>query len=135
MTKKPTREGSSVKTEPIRKANAKNPYQGDYKRVLCVCSAGVLRSPTVALVLSMEPFNFNTRAAGLDKAFALVHVDDVLIEWADELVCMDEYQERVLKAATKKPIHNLNIGDSYNYRDPALIAIIKGKAAQIWRLP
>ncbi len=44
---------------------SQNPYQGKYKRVLCVCSAGVLRSATTAVVLSKEPFNFNTRSAGL----------------------------------------------------------------------
>ena len=61
-------------TDPFlmnRLANSSNRYQGEYKRVLCVCSAGLLRSPTAALVLSQEPYNFNTRAAGLDEAFAL----------------------------------------------------------------
>ena len=42
-----------------RLANTQNKYQGKYKKVLCVCSAGLLRSPTAALVLSQEPFNFN----------------------------------------------------------------------------
>lgn len=47
-----------------RIANASNKFQGSYKRVLCVCSAGLLRSPTAALVLSKDPYNFNTRACG-----------------------------------------------------------------------
>jgi len=29
--------------------------EGDYKRVLCVCSAGLLRSPTMAWVFGKEP--------------------------------------------------------------------------------
>lgn len=105
--------------------NASNPYQGKYKKVLAVCSAGLLRSPTAALVLSQKPFNFNTRAAGLDKGFALIPVDEVLIAWADEIVCMDAYQQKVLKEQTTKPVYNLNIGDSFEYRHPELMRMIK----------
>lgn len=117
--------------EMNRKYNAKNPYQGKYKRVLCVCSAGLLRSPTLAWVLSNEPYNFNTRAAGLEKSHALIPIDDVLIEWADEIVCMNDEQEQALKDRGK-PVHNLNINDSYEYRDKGLVTIIKMRAKEIW---
>lgn len=79
-----------------RLANSSNIYQGKFKRVLCVCSAGLLRSPTAAFVLSQEPYNYNTRAAGLIKEFALVPVDEVLIRWADEIVCMSNEQAEQL---------------------------------------
>lgn len=118
--------------EANRKYNSKNPYQGKYKRVLCVCSAGLLRSPTTAFVLSNEPYNFNTRAAGIDVGHALIPVDEVLIEWADEIVCMDEYQEKQLKERTDKPVHNLKVGDSFEYRDKGLVTIIKMRAKEIW---
>ena len=113
-----------------RLANCTNPYQGDYKKVLCVCSAGLLRSPTAALVLSQKPYNFNTRAAGLQDDFALIPVDDVLLTWADELVCMDQFQKSALECQLlvknmKKPVICLNIEDSYEYRDPKLIKEIK----------
>lgn len=111
--------------EANRKYNSKNPYQGKYKRVLCVCSAGLLRSPTLAWVLSNEPYNYNTRAAGLDVGHALIPVDDVLVEWADEIVCMDEYQQKVLKSKTKKPVLNLQIGDNFEYRDKGLVEIMR----------
>lgn len=104
--------------------NAGNPYQGKFKRVLCVCSAGLLRSPTAAWVLSNEPFNFNTRAAGLDASHALIPVDDVLLAWADEIVCMDEYQQKILKERTNKPVHNLRIGDNFEYRDKGLVYML-----------
>lgn len=107
-----------------RMYNASNPCQGQAKRVLCVCSAGLLRSPTAAVVLSQEPFSFNTRAAGLVKDYALIPVDEVLLEWADEVVCMTDDQAADLREKTNKPIKCLNIGDSYNYRDPALVALI-----------
>ena len=108
-----------------RLGTTKNPYQGKYKKVLCVCSVGCLRSPTTAVVLSHEPFNFNTRSCGLDTEFAIIPIDDVLIEWADEIVCMDQYQQKVLKERTDKPVICLNIGDSYEYRDPELMRRIK----------
>lgn len=90
-----------------------NPYQGKYKRVLCVCSGGVLRSPTAALMLSLPGFDCNTRAAGTED-YALVKVDEALIIWAQEIVCMTEDHELKLKALLdlyrrKRPIVCLNI--------------------------
>ena len=110
-----------------RLANCHNQWQGSFKKVLCVCSAGLLRSPTAAIVLSQEPFNCNTRAAGLVEEFALVPVDEVLLEWADEVVCMERKQERILKTMTTKPIVCLEIEDSFEYRDPRLMELMKEK--------
>lgn len=107
--------------------NCKNPYQGDYKRVLCVCSAGLLRSPTAAFVLSNEPFNYNTRAAGLDESHALIPVDDVLLEWADEIVCMNVQQKMMLEKQTSKLVINLDIPDNFAYRNRHLVKMIGEK--------
>lgn len=123
-----------------RLGNCHNQYQGNYKKVLCVCSAGLLRSPSVALVLSQEPFNFNTRAAGINENFALIPVDQVLLEWADEIVCMDRTEawtvKRMLdnfKMVTKKPfVKILDIPDSFEYRDPELLKIIKIKCLELF---
>ena len=98
---------------------SKNPYQGSYKRVLCVCSAGILRSATTALVLSKAPFNFNTRSAGIEK-YALIPVTEVLLEWADEIVCMTQSHKVQLQNITKKPIKMLNIPDVFAYKDKEL---------------
>lgn len=115
-----------------RLGNCKNPYQGEYKRVLCVCSAGLLRSPTTAMVLSQEPYNYNTRAAGISEEYALIEVDEVLLNWADEIVCMEREQGLALIQKMKdikmnKPLKCLNIYDNYAYRDPELIKLIKEK--------
>lgn len=111
-----------------RLANTANEYQGTFKKVLCVCSAGLLRSPTAALVLSQEPFNFNTRAAGVSTEYALVLIDEFLLKWADEIVCMNESQKDVLNFLIHKddttPIIVLDIPDNYQYRDPELIKLI-----------
>lgn len=113
--------------EMNRRHNCSNPYQGDSKRVLCVCSAGLLRSPTAALVLSMPPFNFNTRAAGIEESYALVPVDEVLVFWAQEIVCMTEQNRGLLVARfpdvmTKTIV--LKIPDNFSYRDPRLMELI-----------
>jgi len=112
-----------------RLANCKNHYQGKYKRVLCVCSAGLLRSPTAAFVLSQAPFNYNTRAAGLVPEFALIPVDRVLLEWADEIVCMErrqaeELNQRLKDIEKKTPVVCLDIQDSYAYRESELQNLI-----------
>ncbi len=114
-----------------RLGNCHNYNQGDYKKVLCVCSAGLLRSPTTAVVLSQDPYNYNTRAAGLVESFALIPVDRVLLEWADEIVCMTQDQKEELEEKLKALGHIstnvicLDIDDSYRYRDPELIKLIK----------
>jgi predicted protein tyrosine phosphatase len=101
-----------------------------YKRVLCLCSAGLLRSPTAAIVLAGEPFNFNTRAAGTGREYALIPVDDVLINWADQIVCMSkghrtDLQEHFEDEVNGKDIVVLNIPDDYQYRDEKLVSLIK----------
>jgi len=116
-----------------RLANCGNSFQGKTKRVLCVCSAGLLRSPTAAEVLSREPFHYNTRAAGLCSEFALIPVDEVLLEWADEIVCMEESQIHTLQErvkASRTTIRDLKIiclmiEDSFPFRDPELQKMIK----------
>jgi predicted protein tyrosine phosphatase len=63
--------------------NVTNPYQGKDKRVLCLCSAGILRSPSCAVVLNSK-YGYNTRAAGVTD-YALIPVSTALLEWADEI--------------------------------------------------
>ena len=111
-----------------------NSYQGDYKRVLTVCSANMLRSPTMAHVLSAEPYNFNTRSAGI-AGFALIPVTEELLLWADEVVCADTehalyIRDKLMQYQLDKPIVNLNIPDIYEYRNPELIELIKERYEQ-----
>lgn len=109
-----------------RLANCKNQYQGDARKVLCVCSAGLLRSPTTARVLA-EHFGYNTRAAGISEDYALIPVDEVLIEWADEIVCMEQRHANVLLKLmpNNKEIVILDIPDNFAYMDDILVALIK----------
>lgn len=109
-----------------------NQFQGDYKKVLMVCSAGILRSATAAHILAGDPWNLNTRNAGT-ASYALIPVTEDLLQWADEVVCMEtdhailvrnkylEYQLPVRRIIT------LGIEDIYEYRNPTLIQLIKQK--------
>lgn len=109
--------------------NAHNPNQGRFQKVLCICSAGLLRSPTVAWILSNEPFNFNTRAAGSTKTFALIHADEVLLHWADAVVFVNQenFDEttRDFPALLQedKQIVVLDLPDRFKTRDPELVRI------------
>ena len=112
-----------------------NSYQGDYKRVLTVCSANMLRSPTIAVVLSMPPYDYNTRSAGT-HSFALVPVTEDLLMWADEIVCDDTehalaIRDKMMEYQLDKPIVNLRIPDIYEYRNPELIMMIRRRYDEI----
>ncbi len=114
-----------------RKHNATNECQGSAIRALTVCSAGLLRSPTLAWILSNPPFNFNTRAAGSTKTFALVHADDVMLHWADVVIFVNEenfletqynFQEELDKF-DEKNIIVLDLPDIYTFKHPELVRI------------
>lgn len=112
--------------------NCRNPHQREYKRVLTVCSAGLLRSPTIAWVLQLD-YNCNCRAAGIHD-YALIPVDEVLLQWADIIVFAEQSMLDFLKTKynldTKK-IYVLDIPDAFSYRDPELIEMIKTKLKEL----
>lgn len=96
--------------------------QGGYRKVLCICQAGISRSPTAAWLYSQPRWNYNTRAAGIDD-LALIKVDPILIHWADLIICMEQTHEEYLREwfILIKPVKVLNIPDFYHYREPKLI--------------
>lgn len=111
--------------------NCKNPHQGSAIKVLCVCSAGLLRSPTIAAVLSK--LGYNTRAAGVHD-YALIRVDPVLIAWADMIVCAGVEHEEIIKNTfynagdlAGKPIIALDIPDRFGFMAPELVEEIEDK--------
>lgn len=107
-------------------ANAGNKFQGESKKVVCVCSAGLLRSPTLAHTLT-KVLGYNTRAVGMDSAFALIPLTQALIWWADEIVFVSWENFSELDQETKDEIESvglkkiiLDIPDDYNYGDEVL---------------
>lgn len=128
-----------------RMANLDNKYQGKFRRVLCVCSAGMLRSPTVAWVLSQEPYNFNTRAVGINKEYALIPIDEAMVFWADDVIVFDHDIENAVntiiensswKDDFERPnIFVWKIPDMFDFRDPKLIEKIKVFAEKEYKRP
>lgn len=108
-------------------ANVKNRFQGSAKKVLCLCSAGLLRSPTLANALHLN-YDYNTRAAGVTLAYALIPVSEALLAWADEVVCVSKDVYRELEYSLENSgedinnynVHVLDIPDEYMWNDPHL---------------
>ena len=101
--------------------NCKNPFQGTEKKVLTVCSAGLLRSPTLAWFLGQH--GYNTRSCGIHD-YALIQLDDVLIHWADIIIFVHPNLTDTIDI-NHNNILIFNIPDDYNYKQPELIEIIK----------
>lgn len=112
--------------------NCTNPCQGNTKKVLCVCSAGLLRSPTAAVVLNRE-YGYNTRSCGIEPSFALIPFDEVLAHWADEIVVMEPYQIGLVPKPYSHKVVCLDIKDSFEYMDEVLQQQIKEKYASTLR--
>jgi len=127
-----------IKSKHNQLWNVKNPNQGNSIRTLTVCSAGLLRSPTIAKYLS-EEHNMNTRSCGTSKEYALVPLTEALIVWADILVfaheecysSLDEDELQCIKEENKEVII-LDIPDEYCYNQAELVALIH--AQYTWKL-
>ena len=109
--------------------NINNASQGDTKKVLTVCSAGLLRSATLQNYL-IRNYNFNVRNCGTAEAYALVPISEALVKWANMIVFVnrDNYMEvrsdlREMEIPEEK-IYLLNIPDWYGFNDANLISII-----------
>lgn len=107
-------------------SNVTNRYQTEAKRVLCVCSASLLRSPTLANVLHQE-FGYNTRSAGSSEEYALIPVSVALLYWADEIVFVNVenfkeclyYNEEYDSIIRRKAVV-LSIEDDFEWNAPVL---------------
>ena len=107
-----------------------NRYQGDYPRVLFVCSAGLLRSATGATVGSQ--LGLNTRNCG-SEYYALIPLSANLIAWAQKIYFVNESnlisanitfegEEDLLDMLEAKSV-TLYLEDKYDYMNPSLVAI------------
>jgi predicted protein tyrosine phosphatase len=103
--------------------NTSNCYQTDVKRVLSICSAGMLRSPTVANALYYE-YGYNTRSCGATD-FALIPISEALLVWADEVVLVHNDVLKYLSDSEldiiKDKLIVLNISDTYEWNEKALV--------------
>lgn len=117
-------------------ANVHNQFQGKAKRVLFVCSAGLLRSPTAANTIHKR-LGLNTRACGSCKDFALIPITEALIHWAEEIVFVNsdnvldlDSEERILISNLDKTISVLDVPDEFDWGNTELEEIIFNQFVQ-----
>lgn len=129
-----------IKGKRNQLANVGNQFQTKVKKVLCVCSAGLLRSPSLANVLHKE-FGFNTRAVGADKEFALIPISQALIWWADEIVFVNSENFHNLTQEEKDeidsvacPVSILDIDDEYDWNDSVLNRNLLEAYNRVWNI-
>jgi len=97
-----------------------NPFQGKDKKVLFVCSAGILRSATAARIYGKK---YNTRACG-SMSYALIPLSDNLILWANEIVFVNPENYNFVKDTIdfgETVVKVLDIPDRYEHMHPELI--------------
>lgn len=107
-------------------SNSANPFQNTHPKALCVCSAGLLRSPTIAKYLSNK--NYNTRACGTSLEYALIPISKALLYWADEIHVVKEQAGLVKSIVEELDLHSIihvyDIPDTYQTFDPDLFSLI-----------
>ena len=120
-------------------SNVNNPYQGNQTRVLCLCSAGLLRSATIADIL-VKTGKYNVRNAGCSVEYALIPLSTALLQWADKIVVVEEWYNFVTEALSAYGIEGVDVTslpleDIYCRNDPILVQeIFQGLLDAGWKL-
>ena len=109
--------------------NINNASQGNTKKVLTVCSAGLLRSATLQNMLIKE-YGYNVRNCGTVESYALIPISEALVKWADEIIFVNQENFRDVYSDLKQynlldKCYVLDIPDIYNFNDPELLKICK----------
>ena len=133
-----------TKTEEIFKSNG-CPYndrsQGNDLRVVFVCSAGLLRSPSAARIAG--EYGINARSAGSHLHYALTPLSANLIKWAHWVVFMNsenkfEIAQKILDTDLLELMRDKsivwNIEDTYNYMEESLEWILRKKIEETFEV-
>ena len=119
--------------------NAGNSAQGKDVKVLCVCSAGLLRSPTMARLLCRKYKNVNPRAVGYSKEFALIPLEQVHIAWADVIILADSESYKACIMVDEDTLLNhgktvliCHVDDDFYFGDEELEAILNREFDSFW---
>lgn len=109
--------------------NINNQWQGDTKKVLTVCSAGLLRSATLQNFLIKE-YGYNVRNCGTVESYALIPISEALVLWADEIVFVNQENYNMVYEDLKRleildKCIVLDIPDQYSFNDPELVDICR----------
>ena len=97
-------------------------------KVLFVCTANRLRSPTAEAVFADRP-GLEVRSAGLD-ARAVRPLTAELVAWADRLIVMEKsHREAIRKryrtALGSRRVIVIGIPDEFEYMQEELVALLK----------
>jgi len=99
-------------------------------KILFVCSANVDRSPTAEHLYKRHP-GLEVKSAGISD-YARQPISAELLRWADVVLCMEEFQQRVIEGlfadiVSGKTIDFLDVPDDYRRMDPSLVDVITRK--------
>jgi predicted protein tyrosine phosphatase len=105
------------------------------KRLLFVCSANKLRSPTAEQVFSTWP-DVDVDSAGLN-ASADVQLSTEQVDWADIIFVMEKAHRKKLSAKFRKHLNGkrivcLDIPDDYDFMDPVLVQLLEARVPRFW---
>lgn len=103
---------------------------GPVLKVLFVCEANRLRSPTAETIFRGYP-SIQVKSAGVGKE-ATIPVTIELLEWADLIFVMEKRQRNIIHSRFKeiyqrKRIFCLYIPDEFEFMDPDLIELLETK--------
>jgi len=128
-----------TKTQDILRCNT--PYgnisQGVQKKIVFVCSVGMLRSPTAQTIGSK--MGLNTRSCG-SSTLALIPLSANLIRWADWIVFMKyenykqskkTFQETEFQDDLEDKSLVWNVPDVYNYMDDELVQMLETQIKEL----
>ena len=109
--------------------NITNGFQGNTKKVLTVCSAGLLRSATLQNLLIKE-YGYNVRNCGTEPSYALIPISEALVLWADEIVFVnrenfESVRSHIEDLGILEKVKMLDIPDNFGFNDPKLVKICK----------
>jgi len=105
------------------------------RKLLFVCTANQQRSPT-AERLFKDDSRFEVQSAGTHTIMGHA-VSDKLLEWADDVVVMEEMHARAIRrdfpqAVQSVQMHVLGIPDIYEYMDTRLQQEIRERMEKIY---
>lgn len=124
-----------IKANKNQLHNITNQFQGITKKVLTVCSAGLLRSATLQNFL-IKAYGYNVRNCGSDSSYALIPISEALVKWADEIVFVNEENYDMVKQELEElgvisKCYVLDIPDMYYFNEPKLIDICSKQYSEI----
>ena len=100
------------------------------QRLLFICSANRLRSPTAEQVFSNYP-NVETRSAGLNNdaidPLSPEHFEDIDTVFVMERAHLNKLSKKYKSHLKSARVICLNIPDDYEYMQPELITILKAR--------